>query len=47
MATYDASDFQPRIGMDIFLTAKRWVAFRCNGLAFALLRLLPNPRTRG
>lgn len=27
MATYDASDFQPRIGMDIFLTAKQQIRF--------------------
>ncbi|MAA49598.1 MAG: hypothetical protein CMP83_05430 [Gammaproteobacteria bacterium] len=27
MATYDASDFQPRVGMDIFLTAKQQIRF--------------------
>ena len=27
MATYDAADFQPRLGMDIFLTAKQQIRF--------------------
>ncbi|NCF45921.1 MAG: hypothetical protein GWP70_14035, partial [Proteobacteria bacterium] len=27
MATYDAADFQPRIGMDVFLTAKQQIRF--------------------
>ena len=41
MATYDASDFQPRLGMDIFLTAKQqirlsvqWAGIRAEEVGF-------------